>query len=104
MPDMDLVVKGLELCRECGYLGGNDCKGHRKDCPYGRLEALCVAMLLSDVNTTLKEQNKKGTWRDYEGMLTCSVCGAEFYKEIMEYCGDKVPHFCPDCGTEMVGV
>ena len=38
-------------------------------------------------------------WRHYEGMLTCSECGAEFYDDIMEYLGDDVPKFCPDCGA-----
>ena len=42
-----------------------------------------------------------GRWRHYEGMLTCSECGMEFYDDIMEYCGDHVPKFCPDCGADM---
>jgi len=40
-------------------------------------------------------------WRHYEGQLTCSECGAVFYDDIMEYCGDDVPKFCPDCGADM---
>lgn len=44
---------------------------------------------------------KTGHWRHYEGMLICSECGAEFYDDIMEYCGDDVPKCCPDCGTKM---
>ena len=47
---------------------------------------------------------KKGKWWHYEGMLTCSECGMEFYDDIEEYCGDDVPKFCPDCGAEMSGV
>lgn len=46
---------------------------------------------------------KKGRWRHYEGVLTCLECGAEFYDDIMEYTGDEVPHFCPDCGANMEG-
>lgn len=42
-----------------------------------------------------------GHWRHYEGMLTCSECGAEFYDDIMEYCGDDAPKCCPDCGARM---
>ena len=42
------------------------------------------------------------SWWHYEGMLTCSECGAEFYDDIMEYCGDKCPKYCPDCGAKMV--
>lgn len=42
-----------------------------------------------------------GRWRHYEGMLTCSECGMEFYDDIMEYCGDHVPKFCPNCGAYM---
>ena len=46
---------------------------------------------------------KKGHWRNYEGTLTCSVCETEFDNGIMEYCGDDVPMFCPDCGADMRG-
>lgn len=46
---------------------------------------------------------KKGHWRNYEGTLTCSVCEAEFDNGIMEYCGDDVPMFCPNCGADMRG-
>lgn len=45
---------------------------------------------------------KTGNWRHYEGMLICSECGAEFYDDIMEYCGDDVPKCCPNCGCHMV--
>ena len=44
---------------------------------------------------------RRGRWRHYEGMLTCSECGMEFYDDIMEYCGDHVPKFCPECGADM---
>ena len=44
---------------------------------------------------------KYGRWRNYEGILTCSVCGMEFYNDIMEYTGDEVPHYCPNCGAFM---
>ena len=44
---------------------------------------------------------RRGRWRYYEGMLTCSECGMEFYDDIMEYCGDHVPKFCPECGANM---
>lgn len=42
-----------------------------------------------------------GRWRHYEGMLICSECGGEFYDDIMEWCGDHVPKFCPECGADM---
>ena len=45
---------------------------------------------------------KRGSWRHYEGMLTCSECGTKFYDNIMEYCDDDVPKFCPDCGANMM--
>ena len=61
MPDLDLVIRGLEHCREYGYLGGNCCNGCRKDCPYCQLEAGCVAALLNDVNAMLKEQEQSGS-------------------------------------------
>lgn len=50
----------------------------------------------------VKPQEKTGHWQHYEGMLICSECGAEFYDDIMEYCGDDVPKCCPDCGIRMV--
>ena len=46
---------------------------------------------------------KKGHWRNYEGTLTCSACETEFDNGIMEYCGDDVPMFCPNCGADMRG-
>ena len=46
-------------------------------------------------------QPKIGHWRHYEGMLMCSECKAEFYDDIMEYCGDDVPKCCPSCGAKM---
>ena len=44
---------------------------------------------------------RRGRWRHYEGMLYCSECGTEFYDDIMEWCGDHVPKFCPNCGADM---
>ena len=46
-------------------------------------------------------QPKRGKWRHYEGVLKCSECASEFYDNIMDFCGDDVPHFCPDCGADM---
>lgn len=50
----------------------------------------------------LEQEPKTGHWRHYEGMLICSECGTEFYDDIMEYCGDDVPKYCPNCGCCMV--
>ena len=44
---------------------------------------------------------KEGKWFHYEGMLYCSECHTEIYKDIMEYLGDDVPKFCPNCGADM---
>ena len=46
---------------------------------------------------------RKGKWIHYEGMLTCSVCHEEIYDDIMEYLGDDVPKYCPNCGCRMEG-
>lgn len=58
-----------------------------------------------DVKKILREvpsaKPKSGIWRHYEGMLTCSECGTEYYDDIMEYTGDKAPKFCPECGAKM---
>ena len=48
-------------------------------------------------------ERKTGRWGHYEGCLTCSECGIEYYDDIMEYCGDDVPRFCPNCGADMRG-
>lgn len=45
--------------------------------------------------------DKSYTWRHYEGMIYCEKCGAEFYDNIMEYCGDDYPKYCPECGARM---
>ena len=62
------------------------------------------AVRMSDIRQlpSVKPQEKTGHWQHYEGMLICSECGAEFYDDIMEYCGDDVPKCCPDCGCRMV--
>lgn len=49
-------------------------------------------------------QPKTGEWRHYERTITCSECDTEFYDDIMEYCGDDVPRFCPHCGARMNGL
>ena len=53
--------------------------------------------------SSVTPQQKIGRWRHYEGMLICSECGAEFYDDIMEYCGDDVPKCCPNCGIKNGG-
>lgn len=50
---------------------------------------------------TIELERETGRWRHYEGCLTCSECGIEYYDDIMEYCGDDVPRFCPNCGADM---
>lgn len=46
-------------------------------------------------------KHRNGQWEHYEGMLTCSQCGTQYYDDIMEYCGDDVPRYCPNCGANM---
>lgn len=54
------------------------------------------------IDALMKQSVNLGKWRHYEGMLTCSICGSEYYADsMMEQCGDEVPHFCPNCGTDM---
>lgn len=47
------------------------------------------------------ETVRHGNWRHYERMLTCSECGTVFYDDIMEYFGEEVPKYCPECGARM---
>ena len=58
-------------------------------------------LLINDLEKLPSAQPKRGKWRHYEGVLKCSECASEFYDNIMEFCGDDVPHFCPDCGADM---
>ena len=46
---------------------------------------------------------KLGSWRHYEGELTCSECAVTIYDDIMSLLGDDVPRFCPNCGARMIG-
>lgn len=48
-------------------------------------------------------ERKLGSWRHYEGNLTCSECAVTIYDDIMSLLGDDVPRFCPNCGAEMIG-
>lgn len=49
------------------------------------------------------EPRAKSKWWHYEGILQCCNCSAEFYDDIVEYTGDDVPKFCPNCGADMRG-
>ena len=60
-----------------------------------------TATIMQDILDLPSVKPQTGHWRHYEGMLTCSECGAEFYDDIMEYCGDDAPKCCPDCGARM---
>lgn len=71
----------------------------------GEENAKAVENYLSGVFGKIKclpsAQPKRGKWRHYEGVLKCSECASEFYDNVMDFCGDDVPHFCPDCGADM---
>lgn len=62
-----------------------------------------LKLIVADCPTADVAEVRHGRWRNYEGMLTCSVCGMEFYNDIMEYTGDEVPRYCPNCGAKMDG-
>lgn len=42
----------------------------------------------------LKNERKKGKWRHYDGMCSCSVCHSHM---------DDISPFCPMCGADMRG-
>lgn len=50
-----------------------------------------------------QKERKQGHWRHYEGDIICSECHTAYYDDIMEYTGDEVPKYCPDCGAKMKG-
>ena len=57
----------------------------------------------ADVIEELSKERKLGSWRHYEGNLTCSECAVTIYDDIMSLLGDDVPRFCPNCGAKMEG-
>ena len=77
----------------------NNLQKYRYNC--GDTSITCISLKSVNDLPSVKSQEETGYWRHYEGMLTCSECGAEFYDDIMEYCGDDVPKCCPDCGAKM---
>ena len=48
-------------------------------------------------------ERKTGSWRHYEGKLTCSECAVTIYDDIIGLLEDDVPRFCPNCGAQMIG-
>lgn len=57
---------------------------------------------VEEIIELLQKPVKVGKWWHYEGELHCSVCGSVFYDDIMEFTGDEVPKYCPDCGARMM--
>lgn len=64
-------------------------------------DALIVAVR-NAFDELLKWKRPNGTWRHYEGEITCSECGSIFFDEIMDLCDSDVPKFCPNCGAVMI--
>ena len=58
MPDMEKVIKGLEVCSEHGSWHGLDCELNEayKDCPYRGCETGCIVTIAKDAIALLKEQ------------------------------------------------
>lgn len=52
------------------------------------IKALYVAV------RAMAEERKKGKWRHYDGMCSCSVCHSHM---------DDISPFCPMCGADMRG-
>lgn len=63
----------------------------------------CIIDICNTIPSADVVERQRGLWRHYEGMLTCLRCNAEYYDDIMDYCGGEVPRFCPNCGTIMIG-
>ena len=73
-------------------------------------EAPCLACHINDILNDVENcpaadvvERKTGSWRHYEGELTCSECAVTIYDDIMSLLGDDVPRFCPNCGAQMIG-
>ena len=46
-------------------------------------------------------RKRQGNWRQYEGIIICSECQAEFREDIKDYCGGRDPNYCMNCGADM---
>ena len=57
MPDLEKVIKGLEICSEHGSWHGLNCEDNEayKDCPYRGCETGCVITIAKDAIELLKE-------------------------------------------------
>ena len=62
-----------------------------------------ILQMIDEQPTVDAQSVRHGKWRHYGRMLTCSECGTMFYDDIMEYCGNAVPRYCPNCGADMRG-
>lgn len=60
-----------------------------------------ITKVIDESPTVDAQPVRHGTWRHYERMLTCSECGTVFDDDIMEYFGEEVPKYCPECGAKM---
>lgn len=98
--DADTLMADLLMGTDCSVCPTLDKKG----CEYDRVfTKMNFCEWIDEAPTVDAVPVRHGYWRHYEGMLFCSECGMEFYDDIMEYCGDNVPHFCPECGATMDG-
>ena len=93
-----------------GLIDGMDAKGTlyasknpQKWTKTGRYFPLVTQLLrqMSGEKLPPAQPQRTGRWWHYEGHLTCSECETEYYDDIIEYCGDDVPRFCPHCGARM---
>ena len=68
MPDMEKVIKGLEICSEHGSWHGLDCEHNEayKDCPYRGCETGCIVTIAKDAIALLKEQPEIVRCKDCE--------------------------------------
>ena len=87
----DLVFEPNDHC-----CAADDC-GH---CKWYEAKNAIAKRILSIPAADVVER-KLGSWRHYEGELTCSECAVTIYDDIMSLLGDDVPRFCPNCGADM---
>lgn len=96
MPDMEKVVKGLEICSEHGSWHGLDCELNEayKDCPYRGCETGCIVTIAKDALALLKQEaveviHHEAPYGYPFNTGKCPVC----FQQLDE--GDK---FCRECG------
>lgn len=96
MPDLEKVIKGIDVCLDRFSCGA--------DCPYYHNKTGCMEQLRSDAMALLKAQEavKPGLAQTSDGIYaSCGKCKTNLWKLLgltFTVSPDDMPRFCPKCG------